>query len=304
VRLAARGAVALAAALLVFAPLIGAGRPAAGVLRLTVADVGQGDGMLLQFPTGHALAIDAGPATGGADTGERILAPVFWASGVRRLDWLTFTHADLDHIGGAASLVDVFTPREVWEGTPVPSDPKRSVLAEHVNRERAGWRPLLRGDQLTLGDVRVDVLNPPPADWERQRVRNDDSVVLSVRYGQVQLLLTGDIGEEAERGLALDTEPPARIRILKVAHHGSRTSSSAGFLARYAPDIAVVSAGRRNLFGHPAPEVIARLEAARAAVFRTDRDGAVIIETDGRGAIVRTMSGRTWRVEIWPRAPA
>src|SRR6185369_198848 len=117
-------------------------------------------------------------------------------------------------------------------------------------------------------------------DWERPRVRNDDSVVLEVVYGEVALLLTGDIGADVEREI-LPRLTPARIRILKVAHHGSRTSSSRELLDGWRPQLAIVSCGRGNRFGHPAPEVIARLESIGAQVFRTDRDGEVTVETDG-----------------------
>ncbi len=145
------------------------------------------------------------------------------------------------------------------------------------------------------------MLNPPLPDWERQRVRNEDSLVLRLRYGDVELLLTGDVGAETERVLAANrlTEDRAPLRILKVAHHGSRTSSSAGFIERFAPQVALISAGRANPFGHPAPEVVERLGAIGARVFRTDRDGAAVIETDGRSLTVRSMRGRAWTMRVW-----
>ncbi|MGH7551888.1 MAG: ComEC/Rec2 family competence protein, partial [Longimicrobiales bacterium] len=124
-------------------------------------------------------------------------------------------------------------------------------------------------------------------DWERRRVRNDDSVVLEIVYRDVSLLLTGDISAEIERSI-VPRLTPARTRILKVAHHGSRTSSSAALLEAWRPQIAVISCGRGNRFGHPAPEVRQRLESIGATVFRTDRDGQITIETDGH--VVRTRT--------------
>lgn len=280
------------------APAIERRAPAAGVLRVTAVDVGQGDSILVQFPTGRSLLVDAGGAAGGFDVGERVVSRVLWASGVRRLDWLAVTHADLDHIGGAPAVAATFAPHEIWEGVPVPRDRRRARLMEAP----IPWREALRNDRLTVGGVTVDVLNPPRADWERQRVRNDDSIVLRLRYGSVDVLLTGDIGADTERAI-LDDEPRAPIRVLKVAHHGSRTSSSPPFLERFRPDVALISAGRGNPFGHPAAEVLDRLSAVGTRVFRTDRDGATIIETDGRALTVRSMRGRAWTMHVW-RTPA
>ena len=140
--------------------------------------------------------------------------------------------------------------------------------------------------------MRVRVLHPPAADWERRRVRNDDSVVLEVLYGDVAILLTGDIGADIERAI-LPQLTPARLRILKVAHHGSRTSSSAELLEGWRPQIAIISCGRGNSFGHPAPEVIDRLTSVGAEIYRTDLDGQVTVDSDGSGVIVRTFVGAT-----------
>jgi competence protein ComEC len=134
------------------------------------------------------------------------------------------------------------------------------------------------------------VLHPPPPDWERQRVRNDDSLVLEARYGDVAMVLTGDVGADIERAI-LPELTPARIRVLKVAHHGSRTSTSQELLDHWKPQIAVISCGRGNRFGHPAPEVIARLGAAGVRVYRTDRDGQITFATDGKSVDVRTFNG-------------
>src|SRR6185436_7965143 len=157
-----------------------------------------------------------------------------------------------------------------------------------ANRVDVGDRR--RGQRFDIGRVRVRVLHPPEPDWERQRVRNDDSIVLEVTYGDVALLLTGDIGADVEREIARDLVP-ARVRILKVAHHGSRTSTSRELLESWRPQIAVISCGRGNTFGHPAPEVIQRLESAGGRIYRTDQDGEVTVETDGREVHVRTFVG-------------
>jgi competence protein ComEC len=272
-------------------------QPRDGWLRLTMMDVGQGDATLVQFPTGQSLLIDAGGAGTRFDAGERVVSPALWASGVRRLDWLAISHADLDHIGGAAAVSTTFGPREVWEGVPVPGERTRRRLIE----VSPAWRQLQAHDRFRVGDVTLEVLHPLLPDWERQRVRNEDSLVLRLRYQDVDILLTGDIGVETERVLPLD-DHRAPIRILKVAHHGSRSSSSDAFLERYAPHVALISAGRGNPFGHPAPDVVARLQAVGARVFRSDRDGATVIETDGRALTVHSMRGRAWTMRVWRTA--
>jgi competence protein ComEC len=253
-----------------------------GGLRLTVLDVGQGDSTVVQAPNGQTLVIDAGGLGGQTrfDIGERIVAPALWSLGVRRLEGLVVTHGDPDHIGGAPALVEIFRPRRLWEGIPVPrhapmSHVIRTAVANGVHHHAAR-----AGDEVRVGGVSISVLHPPAPDWERQRVRNDDSIVLDVRYGDVSIILPGDIGADAERSL-IPRLRPARTRVLKVAHHGSATSTSAEFVAALRPQIAIVSCGRENRYGHPAPVVLGRLQEAGVAIFRTDQHGAVTLQTDG-----------------------
>jgi competence protein ComEC len=237
------------------------------------------------------LLVDAAGGLSGFDTGSRIVAPAARALGIGRLDWLLLTHADVDHAGGAVSAMGLLRPREIWEGIPVPPNPIRHAVRQAASAGGMAWRPLRSGESVEIGAVSLDVLHPPPAQWERQRVRNDDSVVIRLRYGGIEVLLTGDAGAEFESAFTADDEPRP-LRVLKVAHHGSRSSSSPEFVSAYRPAIAVISAGRGNLFGHPSLEVVGRLDRVRAELFRTDRDGAVTLETDGHAIEMTTMTGR------------
>ncbi len=284
-----------AAVVIAFAPLPRAGPPP-GELRLTMLDVGQGDGLALQAPSGQTLLVDSGGLGGGFDIGGRIVTPALWALGVRRLDWLLFTHPDADHIGGALSVATDLRPREIWEGVPVPKNAERAALEAAARVRGIAWRQLQAGDHLAVGAVAIDVLSPPRPDWERQRSRNDDSVVLRVLFGDVALFLTGDAGAEFEERFVPDAPLPP-LRLLKVGHHGSRSSSSERFIDALRPQVALISVGRGNLFGHPAPDVLARLNAHGTKIFRTDRDGATTVTTDGRTVRIETWKGTTWTLE-------
>jgi len=254
-----------------------------GRLHLTMMDVGQGDAILATLPNGRTLMIDSGGVSqgGGFDVGDRVLGPALRYRGLRRLDYLAITHGDHDHIGGAAALVRDFSPGEIWYGTYVNNHPASTQLQSMALYKRTAWRWLLAGDRVELGGVELRVHHPPPPDWQRQKVRNDDSIVLELRYGQVSVLMTGDISREVEEDLipSLDLLP---IVILKAPHHGSGTSSSPAFIDKLKPRLVLVSCGRGNPFGHPQPYVIERYKAAGAEILRTDRDGQIEVVTDGR----------------------
>jgi competence protein ComEC len=265
-------------------------------LSVTLLDVGQGDAILVETD-GRRLLVDTGgrPFGDGTDIGWRAVVPALWARGVRALDALLVTHADPDHVGGAIPVVQALRVGELWHGVEVPGHEPMRALRAQAEAASARVRALRAGVEWDWGRARLRVVHPPTPDWERRRVRNDDSVVLEVRYGDVAVLLTGDITAEVEREV-LARLSPARVRVLKVAHHGSRTSTSQRFVDAWRPQIALVSNGRGNTFGHPAPPVLARLAAAGTDVFRTDTEGQLTLETDGRHVRMQSYRGRSmWR---------
>ena len=264
-----------------------------GRLHVTFLDVGQGDAMFVVFPAGSTMVVDAGGLSSSSsfDIGDRVVAPVIRDAGFRRVDVVALSHGDPDHIGGAASILGEFRPREVWEGIPVPRSETLTALRTQAQADGARWANVYAADHRFVDGVAIVARHPSVADWERQKVRNDDSMVLELRWRDVSVLLTGDIGTVPERAIA-PTIPPSRLRVVKIPHHGSLTSSSRDFVNAIHPQIAIVSAGRSNHFGHPVPEVLDRYRAAGAEVFRTDRDGAVTVDTDGASIAVHTFTGR------------
>jgi competence protein ComEC len=238
-------------------------------LEMTVIDVGQGDSILVLFPGGDTLLVDCGPAReGGFDAGRRIVAPYLWSRGITRLDAVAITHPQADHMGGLSSIIELFRPEEIWSAEPLD--------------QVAGARILRAGDEPRPG---VSVLWPP-ASLEGLEA-NERSLVLRITHEEHALLLTGDLEEEGEAGL-LDQDVDLRADVLKVGHHGSRKATSARFLKRVRPAIAVISVGARNAFGFPRRELLDRLAAQKARVFRTDRHGAVTLNTDDERLEVKT----------------
>jgi competence protein ComEC len=263
-------------------------RPTDGMLRVTFLDVGQGDAALVELPDGPRLLVDGGP--GGPrrfDVGERVLAPFLWNRPVGRLDAVALSHWDIDHSGGLAAVLSRFRIGEFWESGRPPSGAGDTVGA--LARSGAPRRVLTAGERLWLGRALITVLGPAPGP---PAAANDQSLVLRLDWRGVSLLLPGDLGAQGEAAL-LGRTGPLRAVVLKVAHHGSRSSSGTPFLRATQPVVAVVSVGARNPFRHPSPDTLGRLGATGTRVYRTDHDGAVIIETDGRVLRVTAWARRT-----------
>lgn len=233
--------------------------PADALPSVTVLDVGQSLAVLIR-DEGRSVLVDAGPADGA------VLAALERAGQRTPLDALVLTHDDVDHIGGAAAIVQRVGAREV-------------LGAPHIPPRALPLQPIDIGDRIRLTSrMTIEVLSPPAHTGPRDATDNDAGLVLLVTVGERRILLPADIEAAAERRLARSGQP-LRADVLLVPHHGSRTSSTAEFLRAVAPGLAVVSVGARNPYGHPVPEVLARY--APAPLYRTDEVGDVTIRSDG-----------------------
>lgn len=264
-----------------------------GELELTMIDVGQGDSLLVLFPDGKRMLVDGGgiPSFGRQsrtqlDIGEDVVAPYLWDRGIRGLDIVAISHAHDDHIGGLPALVSDFHPREIWTGA-TPESPTWHAIREKAAQAGAKIVPLHSPALFAFGGAEIEVL-APMADYQpAETPKNNDSLVLRLRYGRRSFLLAGDVERQVE-DVMLDAGEVHRTDVLKVAHHGSKTSSTEAFLSAVNPMFAVISAGFENSYGHPNPAVLERLGEHHAAILRTDRDGLITIRTDGRRLWVET----------------
>jgi competence protein ComEC len=261
-----------------------------GRLHLAMLDVGTADCLVVHSPSGRTWVVDVGGYAGRLEPGEASVGPYLWWRGVRRIDRLLLTHAHFDHTAGAPFLVRTFRPREIWEGVSPLSSAEARRLERGAAAARASRVCVYRGVATTWDGVDVKVLWPQGG-RRPTRVENNQSVVVAMGFGTVTLLLAGDVGTDIERQI----DRP-RCQVVKVPHHGSRSSSSPEFVCDIRPRLALVSVGRGRT-GFPSHEVLERYVRAGAVVLRTDRDGAILASTDGSRLWVRTeRDGRERRL--------
>ena len=282
-------------ATILFHPL-SAGRPT-GKLRVDFLDVGQGDAALVTMPDGVTLLVDGGgrpnflsPSenSGGRDVrtiGEMVVAEYLWWRGLEGVDYVLATHADADHIDGLNDVVRYFRVRSALVGRKPENDSDFSKFSKTLQATATHVEVVQAGDVLDFGSVKVRVLWPARF-GSNSRSANNDSVVLRLEFGAISMLLTGDIEKEAESQL-LSGGNDVKADVVKVPHHGSRTSSTEGFVAAVKARFAIISVGQHSMFGHPHKEVVERWQKSGAAVLTTGKSGTVTVETDGKTLSVR-----------------
>jgi competence protein ComEC len=305
VRLALFGQLA-AVALIVFHPF-SAGQPS-GKLRIDFLDVGQGDSALVTFPDNTTLLIDgggrpgpfqpnssSGAATEGEETferetrsiGEAVVSEYLWWRGLDQVDYILATHADADHIDGLNDVARNFKVRAALVARTPAQDQEYAKFSETLSKEYVPIRVIGAGDVLRFGGVTASVLSPLPSANPDAPSRNNDSIVLRLQLGERALLLTGDVEMAGENGMLRASEN-LRADVVKVAHHGSKTSSVQAFIAATQPRFAVISVGQTSIFGHPNPEVVERWKSSGAQVLTTGNCGTITVTTDGRDLQVVT----------------
>ena len=264
-------------------------------LTVTCIDVGQGDSLLISFPNGEHWLVDAGgvPAgdtESGVDPGHRNVLSVLRAKAIQSLDVVVMTHPDEDHVQGMLAVARHVPVSQVYWNGFEGSRTEKKVRKEFTQRGTR-MNVVKAGDVTRVGDVGVSVLSPPAEPILGTRSpENENSVIMLIRYGTKSILLTGDVEEAGERKLLATFGLEIRnVSLLKVAHHGSDSSSMSDFVRRTRPGIAFVSCGKRNRYGHPSGDVIKRLERVGADVYRTDQCGMLEWMTDGRSEAVATM---------------
>jgi competence protein ComEC len=274
-----------------------------GRLHIDFLDVGQGDAALVTFPDGQTLLVDGGgrsknvvedPETDEPfepdirSIGEAVDSAFLWDRGYSRVDYILATHADADHIQGLSDVAKNFTVNTAIFGRTPMRNPNFADVAEALKNKGIPVEIIARGDRLTFGDVKIEVMYPFATDDPDAVSDNDHSLVLRMVYGGRTFLLTGDIERGAEGDL-INGGGTVAADLVKVAHHGSRTSSTQAFIDAVRPQYAVISVGRTSRFGHPHPEVVQRWIDSGVKVMRTGERGTISVSTDGSDLEISTF---------------
>ncbi len=278
-----------------------------GKLTVDFLDVGQGDSALVTFPNGETMLVDGGgqfnynetyieredgekeefePDTQGV--GETVVSEFLWEKGYSKIDYILATHADADHIQGLINVAKNFRVKTAFIGRESSDDKDFAEFVEMLKRKNVKTQKLSRGDSFEIGGVKIFVLNPVSEESAAESSANNDSIVLRLVFGSREFLLTGDIEKETENDL-LQNASLLESDIVKVAHHGSRTSSTQEFIEVTKAEYAIIPVGRKSRFGHPHKEVVERWKNAGARVLTTGEGGTITISTDGKNLEIQTF---------------
>lgn len=278
-----------------------------GKLTVDFLDVGQGDSALITFPNGETMLIDGGgrfnfnqlfieneygekeafePDSQGV--GETVVSEFLWEKGYSKVDYILATHADADHIQGLIDVAKNFKINAAMIGREVPEDNDFAEFTEMLKQKHIRTIKISRNESFEIGGVNIDILNPVLESSGANNSANNNSLVLQLKFGGRKFLMTGDIEKEAEIDL-LNNSLLSKTDVVKVAHHGSRTSSIKEFIDVTKPDFAIIPVGRKSRFGHPHKEVVERWENMGAKVLTTGKSGTITVSTDGNNLEVQTF---------------
>jgi competence protein ComEC len=265
--------------------------PHSGNLEITMMDVGEGLCIVVRSPDRHILVMDCGTCSwrNNSAVGTSVVVPYLRSLGADHIDIAVLSHPHADHMSGFRGLLKQIPARLVLDSSEGHTKSHNAFLS-HVRRSGAEYRIARRGQAIELGGGAVAQVLSPAQGKDHQDL-NDASIVLRLVYKDTSVLLQGDAAEDAEHEI-LESRAGVRSNVLQVGHHGSRKSTSPRWLGAVKPQVAIISCGRKNIYGHPSRETLTRLTASGAKIFRTDRQGAISLTSDGRTIRVRgTLPG-------------
>ena len=280
-----------------------------GRLHIDFLDVGQGDSAFITFPNGETLLIDGGGKrsfgkvsvqSGFEDeteyfepdtqtVGEMVVSNFLWEKGYSQIDYILATHADTDHIQGLSDVAKNFRVRAAIFGRTPLKNSEFAQLYSILQKRGIQSLAVSSNDVLSFGDAKVEVLSPEKDDSIKAVSDNNHSLVLRITFGERSFLMTGDIEKEAENAL-LNAPEFVNTDVIKVAHHGSATSSTENFVKVSKAKLAIISVGKQSQFGHPKPEVVERWKNTGAKVLTTGENGTISVSTDGRDLQLKTFT--------------
>lgn len=267
-----------------------------GKLTISYINVGQGDSTLIQTPEGKNILIDCGQYSEREingrkiifNAGERYILPFLKHNGVNKLDVLVLTHPDSDHIGGATNIIENLPVKEIWDSGQKDDSKMYSMLFETILKKAIPLKTVNKNETYEEKNLALKVINQIETNnTDQKSYNNNNAIVLKLDYKEKSFLFTADIEKEEEKTL-LENETDIRADVLKVAHHGSKSSSTQDFIAKVKPSIGVISVGKNNLYHHPSPSVLDTLSQNQIKIFRTDQNGGVIVKSDGKTLNIET----------------
>ncbi|MBI5894399.1 MAG: DNA internalization-related competence protein ComEC/Rec2 [Deltaproteobacteria bacterium] len=257
-------------------------------LKVTFLSIGQGDSSLVEFPHGKRMLIDGGGSQGADfDTGERLIAPFLWKNKIKNIDYIVMSHPQSDHFKGLKFIAENFNVKEFWWNGDNAESEEYKDLIRTIEMKNIKKR-IIDTSAIDINGVKLESLNQLKSDIDK----NNASLVMKITYGDIKFLFTGDIEKQGEMGLIKDGRD-IKADVLKVPHHGSRTSSTDDFIKSVSPKIAVMSVGYANQFHFPHKDIVGRYEKAGVRIMRTDLMGAITIETNGKEKIIKSYLQNT-----------